>query len=114
MQRVVADFGGDPQSVTVAGAGQGAVLAHLLSQQQTGSSLLHKLILQSGSSLCEGAVSLPYSTPRPRHPAPYTTYRRVLTATRCADLRCLRDAPLQQLLAAQQQIEVPYHVICLS
>ena len=34
VQQAIAEFGGNPQSVTLAGFGQGAVIAHLLSLNQ--------------------------------------------------------------------------------
>ena len=77
VQQAIAEFGGNPQSVTLAGYGQGAVIAHLLSLNRVTSSSqnflhilleapifldqFHKLILLSGSSLCKGSVSLPYT-----------------------------------------------------
>ena len=49
VQQAIADFGGNPQLVTLAGFGQGAVMAHLLSLNSGTSSiyfcLLYKLIV---------------------------------------------------------------------
>jgi len=104
VQQAIADFGGNPQSVTLAGYGQGAVIAHLLSLNPSTSNLFQKLILQSGSSLCDGSVSLP-SYSGPDQPSPYYTYKKVLYSTECSDLKCLQDKPLQELLNAQAEIE---------
>ena len=41
VQQAVADFGGNPGSVTLAGWGQGAVIAHLLSLNPTTASKCH-------------------------------------------------------------------------
>ena len=38
VQQAIAEFGGNPQSVTLAGYGQGAVIAHLLSLNRVASS----------------------------------------------------------------------------
>ena len=140
VQQAIAEFGGNPQSVTLAGYGQGAVIAHLLSLNSVTSSKtcskhsinsnhdlisdqFHKLILLSGSSMCKGSVALPY-TVKSDLPSPYYTYkytslpikkmcndsafcfRKVLTQTRCSDLRCLQDKSLGELMRAQTEIEV--------
>ena len=107
VQQVISDFGGNPQAVTLAGFGQGAVLAHLLSLSPATSNLFHKLILQSGSSLCEGSVSQPSSSELDAsHVSPYYLYKKVLYITDCSDLKCLQDKSLQQLLLAQTELEV--------
>ena len=103
VQQNIADFGGDVQKVTLAGHGQGAALAHLLALNPTTSSTFQKLILMSGSALCEGSLSSPklsaqssssYSAssssstsstpPPPVLPHPWYTYRDLLTATQCS------------------------------
>ena len=105
VQQNIADFGGDAQKVTLAGHGQGAALAHLLALNPTTSSTFQKLILMSGSALCEGSLSSPklsapaqssssYSAsssssssttpPPPDLPHPWYTYRDLLTATQCS------------------------------
>ena len=45
IQQAVAEFGGNPQSVTLAGFGQGAVIAHLLSLNSVTSSIYTSLLL---------------------------------------------------------------------
>ena len=69
-------LGGDPRKVTLAGHGQGATIAHLLALNPTTSGhldflgshphfrnspsgLFSKMILLSGSALCEGSLSSP-------------------------------------------------------
>ena len=112
VQQVISDFGGNPQSVTLAGYGQGAVIAHLLSLNPTTSNLFHKLILQSGSSLCEGSVAQPSSSePDSSRVTPYYLYKKLLYITDCSDLKCLQDKSLQQLMMAQTELEV---ISCFS
>ena len=101
----VEDFGGDPNSVTLAGYGQGATIAHLLSLNHLTSSLFNKLILQSSSSVCDGSLSLPYTATNNHFTSPYYIYRQVLSLTRCRDLRCLQDKSVSELLRAQRELE---------
>lgn len=131
VQQNIGDFGGDPGKVTVAGHGQGATIAHLLALNPTTSALFSKMILASGSALCEGSLSSPtlsyssasnsnsrysssssYSSSStstrdttPELPHPYYVYKKVLTATKCSSLRCLQEKPVQELLKAQETIE---------
>ena len=74
IQQAIAEFGGNPQSVTLSGFGQGAVLAHLLSLSPLTSSNFHKLVLLSGSAMCKGSVSLPYKYAKDL-PSPYYIYK---------------------------------------
>ena len=40
VQQAISEFGGNPQSVTLAGYGQGAVIAHLMSFNSAASSMI--------------------------------------------------------------------------
>jgi len=127
VQQNIGDFGGDPGKVTLAGHGQGATIAHLLALNPTTSVLFSKMILASGSALCEGSLNSPTlsyssssnanspyvsssstsstSATMPELLHPYYTYKKVLAETKCSSLRCLQEKPVQELIKAQETIE---------
>ncbi|XP_023347307.1 esterase E4 isoform X2 [Eurytemora carolleeae] len=119
VQQAISDFGGNPRQVTLAGHGQGAVIAHLLSLQASSSSLFHQIILQSGSCFCPGSISrygekpITYgstvdevkSDDEDEVIQPYNIYKKMLSLTGCSTLKCLKDKSVQDIVRAQTEIE---------
>ncbi|GIY89413.1 neuroligin-4, X-linked [Caerostris darwini] len=57
IQDNIAEFGGDPNNVTVFGHGHGAACINLLMLSPMAKGLFHRAIMQSGSALCPWAIA---------------------------------------------------------
>ncbi|XP_076623106.1 esterase FE4-like [Colletes latitarsis] len=55
----IANFGGDPNNVTINGASAGGALAHAISISPRARGLFHKVIMQSGTMLCTWSLGKP-------------------------------------------------------
>lgn len=100
----IAEFGGDPANVTVAGHGTGAAMAHLLLLAPMAQSLVHRALLMSGSALS------PWALARDAH----AHARHVARALDCPVaeeeglVECLRLRPVGDLLRVP--LSVPDHL----
>ncbi|XP_014479888.1 PREDICTED: juvenile hormone esterase-like [Dinoponera quadriceps] len=55
----ISNFGGDPENVTLFGESVGAAIAHYLTMNPLADGLYHKMIMQSGTMLCQWALAIP-------------------------------------------------------
>ncbi|KAK8774248.1 hypothetical protein V5799_011218 [Amblyomma americanum] len=100
----IAEFGGDPANVTLAGHGTGAAMAHLLLLAPMAQSLVHRALLMSGSALSPWALA----RDAPAHA------RHVARALDCPVaeeeglVECLRLRPVGDLLRVP--LSVPDHL----
>lgn len=100
----IAEFGGDPANVTLAGHGTGAAMAHLLLLAPMAQSLVHRALLMSGSALS------PWALARDAH----AHARHVARALDCPVaeeeglVECLRLRPVGDLLRVP--LSVPDHL----
>jgi para-nitrobenzyl esterase len=108
-------FGGDPRTVTLMGESSGGatVCAHLVSPAAAG--LFHRAIIQSGSCLqnwpremmVPDSEAISYWAPRGEVQERGTAAADGLGCRGDAALRCLRAAPVAELLAHTGQFSVP-------
>jgi len=93
----IANFGGDPNNVTIFGesAGGRSVCGHLLAPRSSG--LFHRAIIQSGP--CASSIYTPEAS--------YKLAKSYAAATGCSrdnpaqEVACLRELPVEKLLNAQ-------------
>lgn len=98
VQRNAASFGGNPRNVTIMGESAGAYSVCDQLASPTAAGLFHRAIIQSGPCAQEYS-SANYSAPRPRTVA--VDYSRTLANSfGCTTAACLRDIPVEDLLAA--------------
>ena len=105
VQENVAEFGGDPGNVTLAGHGHGAACAHLLMvSPMSSSSLFSRVILMSGSALSPWAIARDADS-----------YSRLLAKSLACPLydnsllvECLRSKSMEELLAVD--LKAPDHL----
>ncbi|XP_015515275.2 uncharacterized protein LOC107220967 isoform X1 [Neodiprion lecontei] len=107
LQENIAEFGGDPNSVTLVGHGTGAIFANLLlisPVASKGNGLFKRGILMSGSALSANAIGK----------APLQVTKQVAHALNCPTAsdeelsNCLQNRPLDSLLGVR--IDKPLHV----
>ncbi|XP_047496487.1 neuroligin-1-like [Penaeus chinensis] len=100
----IAEFGGDPDNVTMFGHGTGAACINFLMTSKAvpkNPKLFHRAILMSGSSLAPWALVND----------PFKNTRRIAQALNCSDVplgdelkKCLRVKNLHQIMQAQSEI----------
>nr|XP_027229286.1 neuroligin-4, Y-linked-like [Penaeus vannamei] len=99
----IAEFGGDPDNVTMFGHGTGAACINFLmiSPPAPDPKLFHRAILMSGSSLAPWALVSD----------PFKNTRRIAQALNCSDVplgdelkKCLRVKNLHQIMQAQSEV----------
>lgn len=103
VQRNAAAFGGDPRNVTIMGESAGGYSVCDQLASPTAAGLFQRAIIQSGPCAQEYSETN-YAAPRPRVVA--EKYGRGLASSLgCTTARCLRDVPVESLLAANATAE---------
>ncbi|XP_042895443.1 neuroligin-4, X-linked [Parasteatoda tepidariorum] len=104
IQDNIAEFGGDPNNVTVFGQGHGAACINLLMLSPMAKGLFQRVILQSGSALCPWAIA--------KDAVDHT--RRLAQALNCSMqdsmtlIECLRKRQLEEIMSVD--IPAPDHL----
>ncbi len=94
----IADFGGDPDNITVAGQSAGAISVQYLCLNHANAGLFRRAVMMSG-----GGMFPRFALPRPAE-ATHAYWEQFRALAGCDSFDALREAPLERLFDATEKI----------